>query len=95
MVSYKWFSFLNKLALIGNFFFILCVIAHFSSHQFPQFITGFALIVGLILSPIVNIVVNFSLVYFILKNIKGLVPAWQSMVNMGFLLLQLLYFFIF
>ncbi len=95
MVPYKWFSFLNKLALIGNAFFIICVIAHFSSHPFPQFITGFALIMGLILSPLINIIVNFSLVYFILKNIKGLVPAWQSLVNLGFLLIELLYFFIF
>jgi hypothetical protein len=93
MVPYRWFSFLNKLALIGNVFFIVCVLAR--NHQFPQFITGFALIMGLVLSPLTNIVVNFSLVYFKLKNITGLVPVWQSLVNLGFLLMQLLYFFIF
>ncbi len=94
----RWLSFLSKLALVCNFFFLLSVALHFNSFLEDQAIVSTIVIIGYALSvfiftPLVNMIYFALLV--LRKRLFGIVPKWLVLTNFVFLLLQILYVILF
>jgi hypothetical protein len=94
----RWLSFLSKLALIGNFFFLMTVALHFYRFLEDQVLVSTVVIIGyalavFVFTPLVNIL------YFVFsvlrKKLFDIVPSWMVITNFIFLLLQIAYIIFF
>jgi hypothetical protein len=91
-----WLRFLSRVAFICNLFFVFTVFMQVKSF-FPEGTSASTIvIVGYLMAPLVNLVVNISyLVCFILrKPLLASVPRWLVISNIIFLLFQILTRFI-
>ena len=90
----RWLSFLSKLALFCNFFFLLTIALHFNSFLEDQALVSTVVIIGyalavFIFTPLVNIL---YLAFLLLrKKLFDVVPKWIVITNFIFLLLQIAY----
>ena len=87
-------SFLSKLALICNLFFLMTVLLHFYRFLDDQAIISIVVIIGyalavFVLTPLVNILYLLALISR--RKLFDVVPRWLVLVNFIFLLLQLVY----
>ncbi len=94
----RWLSFLSKLALVCNIFFLLSVALHFNSFLKDQAIVSTIVIIGyalavFIFTPLVNMI-YFALL-ILRKRLFDIVPKWLMLTNFVFLLLQILYVILF
>jgi hypothetical protein len=94
----RWLSFLSKLALVCNFFFLLSVALHFNSFLKDQAVVSTIVIIGyalavFVFTPIVNMLYFVFLV--LRKKLFNIVPKWLVFTNFIFLLLQILYVILF
>ena len=94
----RWLSFLSKLALVCNLFFLLSVFLHFNSFLKDEAIVSTIVIIGyalavFIFTPIINMIYFTFLV--LRKKLFGIVPKWLVLTNFIFLLLQILYVILF
>ena len=94
----RWLSFLSKLALVCNFFFLLSVLLHFNSFLEDQAVVSTIVIIGyalavFIFTPMVNMLYFAFLV--LRKKLFDIVPKWLVFTNFIFLLLQILYVILF
>lgn len=94
---YKRFplTFLSKLAVIANLVYILSTIFLFVTWlKIPRDIAQFIAVMGLELAPFVNLVFAFILLVRLLQK-KGInLPSWQTIFNIGMLLIQIALLFI-
>lgn len=91
-------SFLSKLALICNFFFLLSVLLHFYSFLEDQAIVSTVVIIGyalavFVFTPLVSVLYLALLV--LRKKLFDVVPKWLVLTNFVFLLLQITYILLF
>ena len=92
----KGLLFLSRLAFICNVLFFICWLLQ-RTHNFidNRDIEGTVIILGWIIAPFLNLLVNLRLL-FLLKRSKQLpLPVWLIMVNAVFLLAEILIQFIF
>ena len=94
----RWLSFLSKLALVCNFFFLLSVLLHFNSFLEDQAVVSTIVIIGyalavFIFTPLINMIYFSFLV--LRKKLFNVVPKWLVLTNFVFLLLQILYVILF
>ena len=94
----RWLSFLSKLALICNIFFLFSVVLHFTSFLENEGVISIIIIIGyalavFIFTPLVNIIYFAFLV--LRKKLFNVVPKWLVLANFIFLLLQILYVILF
>ena len=87
-------SFLSKLALVCNLFFLLTVALHFKSFLDNQAVISTIVIIGyamavFFLTPLVNISYIVALVSR--RKLFDAVPKWLVITNFVFLLLQIVY----
>lgn len=87
--------FLNRLALICNFLFLVCLILQRTKDFIPnQDLKGLIIILGWFLSFILSIIVNFSaLILFMRKREIG-VPNWLVITNLLFFIIEFIHHFI-
>ena len=94
----RWLSFLSKLALVCNIFFLVSVALQFNSFLEDQAIVSTIVIIGyalavFIFTPLVNMIYFALLV--LRKKLFDVVPKWLVLTNFIFLLLQILYVILF
>lgn len=94
----RWLSFLSKLALVCNIFFLFTVALHFNRFLQDQAIVSTIVIIGYALAvflftPLVNMIYFAFLV--LRKRLFDLVPKWLVLTNFVFLVLQILYVILF
>lgn len=87
--------FLNRLALICNILFIVCLVFQRTKDIIPsQDLKGLIIILGWFLSFFLDLVVNIWLgVLLVNKRAIG-VPKWLLVTNLLFLIIQFFYHFI-
>ena len=87
-------SFLSKLALVCNLFFLITVALHFNSFLEDQAIISTVVIIGyamavFFLTPLVNI--SYLVVLVTRRKLFDAVPKWLVVTNFIFILLQIVY----
>ncbi len=88
--------FLNKVAFVCNILFIVSLIARRVENVFTnQDINNYIIILGWIVSPILNMALNIAALYFFFQKKETELPKWLLLVNLLFFLSQIFYFFIF
>lgn len=87
----RWLSFLSRVALICNLFFLLTVAMQFYSFLADEAIISTIVVIGyalavFVFTPLVNIL---YFAFFVLrKKLFDIVPKWIVIFNFVFLLLQ-------
>lgn len=87
--------FLARVALICNIFFLACLyLRHVGNIATPQGLNGFLIIVGWVMSPALNLVVNVWRANLLVLRKPSPIPKWLAIINFLFLLFQIIYFFL-
>ncbi len=85
-------SFLARVSFICNLFFILCLLIKYTHLPIPKALDGFVIVVGWILSVILNVVVNALLVTYLLNKDYHQIGIWINIFNLFCFLFQVVYF---
>ena len=87
----RWLYFLARLAFICNILFLLSLLFRMADIQVNQAITGFIIIGGMLMAPLLNLVFNVSFIikYYTAKQPLG-IPAWLIAFNIIVQVLQLI-----
>ena len=92
------FSFLSRFALICNLFFVIAmavrIFMHIDDAQEMGMLANIAVIMGMVLSPIVNMGVNLWHVILLLGKKQITVPVWVRVFNLFVLIAQLFFYII-
>jgi hypothetical protein len=94
----RWVSFLSRVALVCNLFFVFTVVLHFSNFLQDQAMVSTIVIIGYALSVFVfNPLANVSCLVLLLfrKKLFDVVPKWLVITNFIFLFLQIIYILLF
>lgn len=87
--------FLNRLALICNILFIVCLVFQRTKDIIPsQDLKGLIIILGWFLSFILDLAANIWLGILLLNRRAIGVPKWLLVTNLLFLIIQFFYHFI-
>lgn len=87
--------FLNRLALICNILFIVCLVLQRTQDFIPnQDIKGLIIILGWLVSFILSTIVNFWAVILLLKKREIGVPHWLVVTNLVFFIIEFIHHFI-
>jgi hypothetical protein len=88
----RWLLFLSRVAIICNFFFILCVILRYRDIIDDQSLKGFIVVVGWLIAPIITVTVNVILLsLYIIKRVPlDFIPKWLVACNIIMQLAQLI-----
>lgn len=87
--------FLNRLALICNILFIVCLVFQRTKDIIPsQDLKGLIIILGWFLSFILDLVANIWLGILLVNKRAIGVPKWLLVTNLLFLIIQFFYHFI-
>ena len=92
------FSFLSRFALICNLFFAgamaVRIFFPIDDAQELGMVANIAVVMGLVLSPIVNMSVNLWYLILLLSRKQVTVPLWVRLFNVFILLAQLFFYII-
>ncbi len=92
------FSFLSRFALICNVFFagamVVRIFFHLDDAQELGMIANIAVVMGMVLSPIVNMSVNLWYLILLLSRKQVTVPLWVRLFNLLILFAQLFFYII-
>lgn len=92
------FSFLSRFALICNLFFagamVVRIFFHIDDAQQLGMIANIAVVMGMVLSPIVNMSVNLWYLILLLSRKQVTVPSWVRLFNVFILLAQIFFYII-
>ncbi len=89
----RWLSFLSRLALLCNIFFLLAVSLQFSNWLHNQDITSTIAIIGVFMVILFNPLVNicYAVLFLFRKKFWTIVPSWIITANILFLIMQIFY----
>jgi hypothetical protein len=87
--------FLSKIALICNLFFAVCFVLRYHDFVHNNDVNALLLILGWLMPPILNTVFCLGIFSLVIKRKPSPVASWVTIVNMLFLLFQILFFFVF
>ena len=91
LFSKSVFAFMARLAIICNIAFVLTLMKMLLNwFKIPDFLANFIAVLGLEMSPVVNI--SFAIWWFALKLRKNTIeiPIWQTILILFMLMLQIL-----
>ena len=90
-----FFRMLHRAAFICNICFLLAIWILWYKHPVNPGLTSLLLVMGFFVSVVLNIVVNFWLLFLRLsrKPLEGIPPRWLIILNGGFLAVQLILLF--
>lgn len=94
---YKRFplAFLSKLAVIANLVYIVSTLFLFVTWlKIPRDIAQFIAVMGLELAPFTNLLFGLVLAVYLFQKKQTNLPQWQTIFNLGMLLLQIALLFI-
>jgi len=86
------FLFLARVAFICNLFFLICLLLRHTGFTIPHSLNEFVIIVGWILSVLINIVFTGCTIGLLVMKKKITTPAWLVIINNLWLLFQVFYF---
>ena len=87
--------FLNRLALICNILFIVCLILkRIQDIKLNQDLIGLILILGWLCSFLLSVIVNIWAVILLLKKSEIEVPIWLVVTNLLFFIFEFIYHYI-
>ncbi|HMO33849.1 MAG TPA: hypothetical protein PKE63_07685 [Lacibacter sp.] len=88
----KVYLFTNRIAFLLNAAFLLIVVLRFVSYELPQGLNATLLVAGLILSPLLNFLVNGWLLVRTVRREPPVAPL-LAVTNLLLFIVQLFYFF--
>lgn len=91
-MNQKLFAFTQRVAFICNLFFIGYFIMQYITLALPQIVVRSMLMLGLILSPVMNVVAFFFFMLTIVKSDRSTFPGFVIFVNTVILFFQIFYF---
>jgi hypothetical protein len=87
--------FLERLTLISNILFVVCLIMQRTQDIIPsQDIKGIIIVLGWFLSPFLNLAANIWLGVLLVKKQSNQIPVWLAMTNLLFLFVEIFKHFI-
>jgi len=89
----RWLLFLSRVAFICNLAFLASFVLRVTSWLHNQDVAAFIIISGWVLSVIFNPAVNiiYLFVFWVKRKSLSVVPAWLIVMNILFLMLQLVF----
>jgi hypothetical protein len=89
----RWLLFLSKLAFICNLAFLVSFIFRVTNWLTNHDIEAYIIIIGWVLSAVVNPIVVFIylIIFWINRKKLSIVPVWLIVMNILFLFLQLVF----
>lgn len=92
------FSFLSRFAFICNLFFIGAMLArmflHLDESQELGAVGNIAVVMGMVLSPIINMSLHLWYMIILISKKQVTVPVWVRIFNLIVLLVQLFFYII-
>jgi len=89
-----YLSFLSRLAVLCNICYVVTMaVMYIPGWHMPDFLANFFAVLGLEMAPFINILVVSLLVFAKFKKNQIMVPRWQTILNIGMLLVQLIFLF--
>lgn len=92
LLNKSFFAFIARLAIICNIAFVLTLMKMLLKwFKMPDFMANFIAVLGLEMSPVVNIC--FAIWFLAVKIRKSglVIPIWQTIVILSMLLIQILF----
>lgn len=89
----RWFLFFSRVALVCNIFFLLSASLQVYDWAAGSNFNGTIIIIGYFLALILNPLINLTALFILLfrKKITGKAAPWLLIVNLVFLIFQLLF----
>ena len=89
----RWLLFLSRLAFICNLIFIPAFILQIRNFISDPELSSYIIIIGFVLSMLFNPIVNlcYLALYFIKRKSLSVIPGWLIVLNILFLILQLIF----
>lgn len=87
--------FLGRATFICNLFFIICLLLRHTHLSIPMALNEFVIIVGWVLSALLNFIFVLGTVVMVVRKRAGIVTNWLVLVNTFFFLFQIMYRLIF
>ncbi len=88
-------AFISKVAIIANLVYLLSTLFLFITWmKIPRDIAQFIAVMGLELAPFVNLIFAFILLIHFLQKKVIILPQWQTIFNLGMLVVQIALLFI-
>ncbi len=89
MISRSPLSFFSKVAVISNLIYLVSTLFLFITWmKIPRDIAQFIAVTGLELAPLINLIFAFILLIHYLQKKEIILPTWQTIFNLGMLLVQ-------
>ncbi len=89
MISHSPLSFFSKVAVISNLIYLVSTLFLFITWmKIPRDIAQFIAVTGLELAPLINLIFAFILLIHYLQKKAIILPTWQTIFNLGMLLVQ-------
>ncbi|MFM2015600.1 MAG: hypothetical protein RIQ51_1090 [Bacteroidota bacterium] len=89
MISRSPLSFFSKVAVISNLIYLVSTLFLFITWmKIPRDIAQFIAVTGLELAPLINLIFAFILLIHYLQKKAIILPTWQTIFNLGMLLVQ-------
>jgi hypothetical protein len=87
----RWLLFIGRVAFICNLFFVICLLLRHTHFTIPSAFNEFVIIVGWVLSILLNFIFVLSVIILVLRKRNILVPKWVLIVNSFFFIFQVSY----
>lgn len=86
----RFFRILSRVAFICNFCFLLAALVQYIPHVPDSEILSTIIVLGYIVSVLINVLLNLSLVILFLFGVlkKAQIPQWLVVVNFIFFIIQ-------
>lgn len=89
-----YLAFLSRLAVLCNICYLVTMaVMYIPGWHMPDFLANFFAVLGLEMAPFINIIVVSLLVFAKFNKNEINVPRWQTIMNVGLLLVQLAFLF--
>jgi len=84
--------FTSRVAFICNLFFVLCLLMRYTHIYIPEAAKGFIVLVGWILSVIINVVLHAWIGLTRIQKKSSGIPLWLKAFNLFWFFFQIVYF---
>lgn len=93
-MNQKLFAFTQRVAFFCNIFFVGYLIMSYIKFALPQVVVKAMLMLGVVLSPIMNLIAFFFFVMSITKTERTPFPGFIIFINIAILFYQIFHFFL-
>lgn len=88
----RWLLFLARVAFICNVFFVFCLLLRHTHLTIPAAFNEFVIIVGWVLSVVLNIVLHLMKIVLLATKKNVAIPLWINLFNLFIFFFQIVYF---